>query len=97
MRSLIEELRWVLEAGMNPYLLQPVTNMAKRRKSAIGKRLKKPRKAGRLKIARPRTRRKRSLTTPQRSIVKVQQARRRHDVEGMRFWNNKYAAYTQGP
>lgn len=97
LRECVEALRVFLgeAAQTNPYLFRPPTDMAKRRKGLIGKPSAKPRKAGRLKIHRPRTNRKRPKTVAQNAILKVQQARRNKDVAGMRYWNNKYAQHTR--
>ena len=94
-RVLVARLRTLLGEAANPYLFRPPTDMAKRRKSLIGKKPVKPRKVGRLKVARPRTKRKRRKTVAQHAILKVQQARRNRDVAGMRYWNNKYAQHTR--
>lgn len=84
---------WGLLAETNPNLLRPPTNMAKRRKGLVGRKPMKPRRAGRLKVARPRTKRKRRKTVQQNAVSKVQQARRNRDMAGMRYWNLKFAKH----
>lgn len=91
----VAALRELLGEAENPYLPRPPLDMEKRRKGLLGKRPRKSRKAGRFKVARPRTRRKRRLTAQQHAIVKVQQARRKKDVTGMRYWNNKVARHSR--
>jgi len=87
---------WALlaEADTNPNLLRPPTNMAKHRKNLMGRKPMKPRRVGRLKIARPRTKRKHRKTVKQNAVLKVQQARRNRDVAGMRYWNLKFAKHS---
>ncbi len=96
LRECVALLRTLLGEGegFNPNLLRPPTDMAKRRKSLVGKHRLKPRKAGRLKVHRPRTNRKRPPTASQYAIKMVQQARRKKDAAGMRYWNLKVARHT---